>query len=145
MRRTLFDRVYDEGGAPTNKLRVRAWCVEASVDEAWRTVIIRFLDQREGNRYNLQLHPPIGYDDDLVVNQLGNLDFASTLVLDVRFILTAVGGLGQLDWRSARLEPNERAGGRAVLSEYALNLDRASRLEALDELRADPDLSGPEL
>ena len=47
---------------------------------------------KDGNTYNFQLHPPVGYDDDLVVNTLGNLDFSDVLIFDARVERTREGG-----------------------------------------------------
>lgn len=100
----LFDRVHDEVGVPTSRLRVRCWCVNAGIDEAWRYLFSRYLETREGNTYNLQLHPPVGYDDSIVVNELGNLDMANCLVLDVRFQLPSLGEKVHADWQVAKLD-----------------------------------------
>lgn len=99
----LFDRVHDEAGEPTKKLRVRAWCVNAQTDAAWRSLIGRYLTTRQGRTYNLQLHPPVGYDDSIVVNELGNLDMAEALVLDVRFVLPEPGQQIEPEWVKANL------------------------------------------
>lgn len=68
--------------------RIRAWCLDAQLDSAWRDLVSRYVAQRSGDQYNLQLHPPVGYDDDIVVNTLGNLDFAEILLFDARLYLT---------------------------------------------------------
>ncbi len=68
--------------------RIRAWCLDAQQDEAWRDLVTRYVAQRSASQYNLQLHPPVGYDDDVVVNTLGNLDFADVLLFDARLSLT---------------------------------------------------------
>ena len=67
--------------------RIRAWCLDAQKDAAWRDLVSRYVAQRSGNQYNLQLHPPVGYDDDVVVNTLGNLDFAEVLLFEARLSL----------------------------------------------------------
>ena len=67
--------------------RIRAWCLDAQNDDAWRDLISRYVDQRSSSQYNLQLHPPVGYDDDIIVNTLGNLDFSDVLLFDARLSL----------------------------------------------------------
>jgi hypothetical protein len=85
----LFDRVFEDGVEPEKmrSLRVRAWCLDAQKDADWRDLVERFVGERSGNTYNLQLHPPVGYDDDVVVNMLGNLDFSRVKVLEARFVV----------------------------------------------------------
>lgn len=100
----LFDRVHDRVGAPTSRLRVRGWCINARTDDEWRSLVGRYLVARKENTYNLQLHPPVGYDDSIVVNELGNLDMAHALVLDIRFELPARGVALQADWHVAKFD-----------------------------------------
>ena len=84
----LFDPVHTEKRDPHGReLRVRAWCVDAQADEAWRGLILRFVEGRGSNQYNLQLHPPVAYDDDIAVNTLGNLDMADAKVFEARFFV----------------------------------------------------------
>jgi MamI restriction endonuclease len=86
----LFDRVVDPDQPELPLiLRVRGWCLDGQADEAWRDLVTRYADTRTPGKYNLQLHPPVGYDDDIVVNTLGNLDFAHVKVLEAR-----IHGLG---------------------------------------------------
>lgn len=74
----LFDRVVgDDGTLGPLVLRVRGWCLDGKEDTAWRDLVQRCCASRTPGKYNLQLHPPVGYDDDIVVNTLGNLDFAN--------------------------------------------------------------------
>lgn len=68
-------------------LRIRAWCVDAQRDDAWRSLIKTFVDKRIPAQYNLQLHPPVGGDDNLVANTLGNLDFTDVLLFDAQLAL----------------------------------------------------------
>jgi hypothetical protein len=112
----LFDRVYDGVGAPTSTLRIRGWCVNAHADEGWRSLIGKFLQAREEEhlnppegkrvkkRHNLQLHPPIGWDNSTVVNKLGNLDMTRALVLDVHFEDPPAGEKINARWEVARLD-----------------------------------------
>jgi hypothetical protein len=78
-------------GAPISDgpvpFRIRAWCIDAQKDQAWRSLVTLFVDRRGTSQYNLQLHPPVGYDDDVVVNTLGNLDFSDVLLFDARLSL----------------------------------------------------------
>ncbi|SRR5579875_139112 len=80
----LFDRVVDPALQGELVLRIRAWLIDAKQDKNWRDLITRFVASRAGNKYNLQLHPPVGYDDSIVVNSLGNLDFEQVKVLEVQ-------------------------------------------------------------
>ena len=45
---------------------------------------MRFVARRKSSSDNLQLHPPVGYDDSIVVNTLGNLDMSEVKVLEAR-------------------------------------------------------------
>ncbi len=124
----LFDRVHDQAGAPTSKLRVRGWCVNARTDQEWRSLVSRYLEKREGNTYNLQLHPPVGYDASIVVNELGNLDMANALVLDVRFELPAKGEKIEADWQVAMLDVPPDFASRCVSRKFVKGA-HPSRLE----------------
>jgi hypothetical protein len=125
----LFDRVHDRDGEPTKKLRVRAWCINARTDAAWRSLVQRYLVARQGGTYNLQLHPPVGYDDSVVVNELGNLDLAEVLVLDARFILPEPGRRLELEWVVALLEIDSGYAAKCVARPF-VSRERPSRLEA---------------
>lgn len=114
----LFDRVHDGAGAPTSRLRVRGWCINARTDKAWRSLVERYLQAREGGTYNLQLHPPVGYDDSIVVNELGNLDMAHAVVLDVRFELPAQGRKIEADWQVERFDIPQSFRSRCVAREF---------------------------
>jgi hypothetical protein len=136
----LFDRVYDGVGNPTSTLRVRGWCVNARTDEGWRSLIGKFLQAREEEhlkppegkrvkkRHNLQLHPPIGYDDSTVVNQLGNLDMTKALVLDVRFEHPDAGEKIEASWEVARLDVPWDFDSGCILEPYKPGV-HPSRLE----------------
>jgi hypothetical protein len=63
-------------------LRIRAWCLNGQEDVAWQCLVKKFLKSRKKAKHNLQLHPPIGRDDDEVVNRLGNLDFKDVKCFD---------------------------------------------------------------
>ena len=138
----LFDRVHDAVGVPTSRLRVRCWCVNARADKAWRFLFSRYLQTREGNTYNLQLHPPVGYDDSIVVNELGNLDMANSLVLDVHFQLPTLGKKVHADWQVAKLEiPRDFDSGCVALA--YVSGGRPSRLE--NELEGSTNLENLQL
>lgn len=123
----LFDR---PGDPDDHRLRIRAWCVDGQRDAAWRDLVERFVDERGPRQYNMQLHPPVGYDDDIVVNTLGNLDFAACRVLEVRFAIPAPGERLQLDW----IQPPSDAfrSGSASAVPYGGRGDRPSRIEGIE-------------
>ncbi len=83
----LFDQVYDEDTGNMGLLRIRGWLVDIQADEAWRGLVGEFEANRRTSTYNLQLHPPVGYDDDIVVNTLGNLDFSDVKMFEIRLDL----------------------------------------------------------
>ncbi len=62
--------------------RCRIWIVRTSQDAVFRGVAEKWY---KGNKKsaNFQLHPPIGYDDNIVTNRCGNLSLP--LLLDIRF------------------------------------------------------------
>ncbi|WP_136588239.1 MamI family restriction endonuclease [Microbacterium hydrothermale] len=91
----LVDRPH--GVADPAPIRIRAWCIDAQQDRDWRSLFETFLASRSGRTYNFQLHPPVGYDDDVVVNTLGNLDFADVLIFDARLSL-ADRNRPSVDW-----------------------------------------------
>lgn len=132
----LFDRVVD---APEDEiiLRVRGWCVNPTEDGAWRDLIHRFLADRAETQYNLQLHPPVGYDDDIVVNTLGNLDMSQVKVLDARLTGWRPGEEFAIHWE---MEPPETM---PSVSEQCRSLDyggrqaRPSRLMAAQDVDVD--------
>lgn len=125
----LFDRVHGEDMAATARLRVRGWCINARRDEPWRDLMKRYLSGRQGNTYNLQLHPPVGYDDSIVVNELGNLDMAATLVLDIRFSLPSAGERLDPEWVVQRLDITDDWGETSKAQPWVRGA-RPSRLEA---------------
>ncbi|GGR21629.1 MamI family restriction endonuclease [Agromyces mediolanus] len=91
----LVDRPH--GVSDPAPIRIRAWCIDAQEDGDWRDLFETFLTSRRGRTYNFQLHPPVGYDDDVVVNTLGNLDFSNVLVFDARLSL-ADRDRPEIDW-----------------------------------------------
>jgi hypothetical protein len=122
----LFDRLPSD----VAKLRVRAWCVCPERDDGWRDLFERYARLREDGRYNLQLHPPIGRDDDLVVNTLGNLDFRDVKVCEAAFALDASLDGVRVEWIVA---PNEAyRSGVTVPSRYVRDPARRTELEGVD-------------
>ena len=132
----LFDRLVPEEAGPAPLiLRVRGWCLDAQEDGAWREVLYRFLDSRKGRKYNLQLHPPVGYDDNLVVNQLGNLDFSEVKVFEAQ-----IHGLGEhetfhVEWPMTPPEEVRPVRGRTVGIPYEKS--RPSRLSSAADVLPD--------
>lgn len=104
----------------------------------------RFVDGRKKTQYNLQLHPPVVYDDDVVVNTLGNLDFADVKVFEARFVVPddPLEPLAGIEWVRALPEGITPVSGRtrATPYEYGLHPSRlegaaeAGELKALDDL-----------
>src|SRR6201999_697896 len=87
---------------------------------------------------NLQLHPPVGYDDDIVVNTLGNLDFADVKVLEAR-----IHGLGadeefHVEWVVRPPDTLRPTQGRSRALPYMKNA-RPSRLASAAEVLPDTD------
>lgn len=120
----LFDRVVPDDSDPGPLvLRVRGWCLDGQADVAWRDLVTRYVAAREASQYNLQLHPPVGYDDDVVVNTLGNLDFAEVKVLEAR-----IHGLGaqeefSIEWVQTPPDAVRPVAGRSA----ALKWERGAR------------------
>jgi len=122
----LFDRFPDE----PSKLRVRAWCVQPPHDAGWRNLLVRYAAARTADKYNLQLHPPIGRSDDLVVNTLGNLDFRDIKVFEAVFALPDVSRDLSVEWI---LRPSQRfMEGRTLASQWKRDPDRRIEIEGVD-------------
>jgi hypothetical protein len=134
----LFDRVVDDSSELV--LRVRAWCIDGQQDTAWRDLITRFVENRSPSQHNLQLHPPVGYDDDLVVNTLGNLDFSQVKVLEARIHGLADPSEFRISWDrepAGRVRP---VTGRTVALPYKRNPKRVSRLAGAADVMPHPDM-----
>lgn len=135
----LFDRVVDdEANLKPLVLRVRGWCLDGQQDGAWRDLMLRYVDSRTAGKYNLQLHPPVGYDDDIVVNTLGNLDFSEVKVLEAR-----IHGLGAdedffVEWSQPPPEHVRPVAGRTGALPYVRNA-RPSRLMTAADVLPDTD------
>ncbi|MFC8021772.1 MamI family restriction endonuclease [[Kitasatospora] papulosa] len=132
----LVDRPFTASGKSGDvPIRIRAWCVDGQEDESWRSLIIKFVESRNGRTYNFQLHPPVGHDDDLVVNTLGNLDFRDVLVFDARLSVRP-DGQHELEWHKEL--PVEVLGirGRTVAMEYERQPNRATRLTETSDIVA---------
>lgn len=133
----LFDRVVEpDGSMGPLVLRVRGWCLDGQEDAPWRDLVERYCASRTSGKYNLQLHPPVGYDDDVVVNTLGNLDFADVKVLEAR-----IHGLGAdeqfyVDWVQAPPGEVRPVTGRTVALPYVKNA-RPSRLGSAADVLPD--------
>lgn len=139
----LFDRTTPNEGEEDFALRVRAWCVDPSEDLAWRDLVIRFVEGRKPSQYNLQLHPPVGYDDDVVVNTLGDLDMAAVKVLEARMMGFREDEHFQIEWIMRPPEQVRPVKGQCEALPYGGRGARPSRLTPpveleldLDELRA---------
>lgn len=136
----LFDRVVSEvTGDADVVLRVRAWCVDPAGDEAWRDLLHRFLNGRNETQYNLQLHPPVGYDDSIVVNTLGNLDMADVKVLETRMRGWQVGEEFEIAWVQKPPESVRPINGRSRALPYEGRQARPSRLNAAEDVEPDVD------
>lgn len=122
----IFYVLFDRSPREPDRLRVRAWCIEPERDTGWRDLFERFIAARSAAQYNLQLHPPIGRDDDLVVNTLGNLDFAGAKVFEAVFDASSEGAF-TVDWV---LEPSDayKAGTTEALP-YARDRERRIEIE----------------
>lgn len=114
----LVDRVAAPQGSSPRDIRIRTWCVDAQNDTAWRDLLHVYVENREGDRYNYQLHPPVGYDDDIVVNTLGNLDFSEVLVFDARVQLAANPAASTITWTKRPIFPVTPILGRVKPRRY---------------------------
>ncbi|MDO3683474.1 MamI family restriction endonuclease [Micromonospora sp. C28ISP2-4] len=130
----LVDRVV--GKELPRPIRVRAWALDAQKDQAWRQLVKTFVQQRISDRYNLQLHPPVGYDDSIVVNTLGNLDLANVLVFDAR-IVAQPGGRHAVRWEKPLPDEVLPVTGRSRAVPYGGRTARPSRLTDAADLVAD--------
>lgn len=134
----LFDRVLNPDGTRPERLvlRVRGWCLDGQQDHAWRDLLERYVATRTPGKYNLQLHPPVGYDDDIVVNTMGNLDFADIKVLEAR-----IHGLGasehfEVQWQLVPRIDIRPVTGRSRTLPYIKN-ERRSRLTSAADILPD--------
>lgn len=114
----LVDRVTSESKERARDIRIRMWCIDAQKDSAWRDLIKTFVDNRNSSRYNFQLHPPVGYDDNLVVNTLGNLDFEQVLEFDARISIDAEVDRSTVRWKKRPEFPTLPISGRTVAKNY---------------------------
>ncbi len=127
----VFYVLFDRSAADPRRLRVRAWCVDAARDIAWRALFCKFVQNRGDAQYNLQLHPPVGYDDAVVVNTLGNLDFSSICVFEITFNET-VDPADPLDLKWVVPLSASYKNRSTVARPYGGPNDRPSRLEGGD-------------
>lgn len=131
----LADRSASDSRVP-RPIRIRGWLIDAQQDDAWRSLVRNFLDSRTGDKYNLQLHPPVGYDDDVVVNMLGNLDFAEVLIFDAR-VLRGPDGRVSIEWGVGLPESVFPVSGRTKAQPWGGRRARPSRLTDAADLVAD--------
>lgn len=131
----LADRSASDTRVP-RAIRIRGWLIDAQRDEGWRSLLIDYLETRSANKYNLQLHPPVGYDDDIVVNTLDNLDFADVLVFDARLVRGA-GGAVSVEWHVPLPEHATPVKARTRRLPYGGRGSRPSRLTDASDLVAD--------
>lgn len=87
----LVDRASPKEKDAPPETRIRAWCVDVQQDQAWRTLVTKYNREKKDSTYNLQLHPPVGYNDDLVTNNITNLDFTDILLFDYRIAFQSDG------------------------------------------------------
>jgi hypothetical protein len=133
----LFDRIVNEdGGDRPLVLRVRGWCLNGQQDTAWRDLLHRYVESRTPGKYNLQLHPPVGYDDDIVVNTLGNLDFADVKVLEVRIHGLGIDEKFAVEWVMVPADNVRPVQGRTTALPWVRNA-RPSRLTSAADVLPD--------
>lgn len=132
----LVDRVVSDSDEDGHPIRIRTWCLDAQEDKAWRDLILRFAATRTASQYNLQLHPPVGYDDNIVVNTIGNLDMTEVLQFDVRVDLSAENAEKAISWKKRPDFPLLPVRGRTKALPYVANV-RPSRLTGSVDLVAD--------
>ncbi|MEU0742699.1 MamI family restriction endonuclease [Streptomyces sp. NPDC006134] len=133
----LVDRVVGAHSPESEvPIRIRGWCVDAQADDGWRALILKFVESRSGRTYNFQLHPPVGHDDNLVVNTLGNLDFQEVLVFDVRLYVRA-SGEHEVKWFKDLPREVLPVRGRTIGMPYARQVNRSTRLTETADIVAD--------
>lgn len=130
----LVDRVV--GSVRPAPIRIRGWCIDAQNDSDWRGFFMNFLELRDDSQYNLQLHPPVGYDDNIVVNTLGNLDFQDVLAFDAR-IVSQDGGDRKIDWYVPLASGLLQNLGRTKSIPYGGRSARPTRLTGAEHIVAD--------
>lgn len=151
----LFYLLADRSASDTNvprAIRIRGWLIDAQKDRDWRALLLRYQDQKAEGQYNLQLHPPVAYDDDIVVNTLGNLDFAEVLVFDARVLRSAEDASPTVHWVKPLEDDVVPQMGRTRAIAYGGRGARPSRLTGASDLVADiavvahlfPDVLGDE-
>ena len=133
----LFDRVRDPQLGSTVVLRVRAWCVDAQSDLPWRDLLTRFIESRAPRQYNLQLHPPVGYDDSIVVNTLGNLDMSAVKMLEARMTGLNAGDPFNIEWTQPPPATLYPITGRCLALGYGGRGARPSRLNTAADVTPD--------
>lgn len=135
----LFDRiVHADGSDRPLVLRVRGWCLDGQEDAAWRNLLEDYVESRIPGKYNLQLHPPVGYDDNVVVNTLGNLDFSEVKVFEARIHGLGVDDDFLIEWTHPPAGEIRPVRGRTIAMPYVRNA-RPSRLTSAADLLPDLD------
>lgn len=136
----LFYLLADRAASDTHRpraIRIRGWLIDASLDQAWRDLLLRYQAQKSEGQYNLQLHPPVAYDDDIVVNTLGNLDFADVLVFDARVLRSADDASPMVQWVKPLSDDCVPQLGRTRAVPYGGRGSRPSVLTGASDLVAD--------
>lgn len=133
----LFDRVVDPDQPDLPLiLRIRGWCLDGQADDGWRDLVTRYVATRTPGKYNLQLHPPVGYDDDIVVNTLGNLDFGEVKTLEARIHGFGADEEFYVEWVMRPPDQLRPTLGRSRALPYVRNA-RPSRLGSAAEVLPD--------
>lgn len=135
----LFYLLVDRSASDTREpraIRIRGWLIDAEQDTEWRDLLLTYQAQKSGNQYNLQLHPPVGYDDDVVVNTLGNLDLTDVLVFNAE-VIRGDDGAVTVEWVTPLEEHLVPVSGRTKQLPYGGRGDRPSRLTDAADLVAD--------
>ncbi|WP_300404146.1 MamI family restriction endonuclease [Nocardioides sp.] len=151
----LFYLLADRSASDTHRpraIRIRGWLIDAENDSGWRDLLRLYQSQKADGQYNLQLHPPVAYDDDIVVNTLGNLDFSEVLVFDARVLRSADDASPLVQWVKPLEDDILPQVGRTRAIAYGGRGSRPSRLTGASDLVADiavvahlfPDVLGDE-
>lgn len=133
----LVDRVVSSETSPPHPIRIRSWCIDGRRDTAWRGLVNHFVEERKSSQYNLQLHPPVGYDDSIVVNTLGNLDYSEVLIFDARIERKQDDTTPIVSWNCPLTTPVLPIQGRSRAIPYGGRGDRPSLLTDATDLVAD--------
>ena len=136
----LFYLLVDRSASDNNRpkaIRIRGWLLDAQADVDWRDLLARYQNEKVEKQYNLQLHPPVAYDDNVVVNTLGNLDFSEVLVFDARVRHSAESASPTVEWVKPLENDVVPQMGRTRAVPYGGRGSRPSRLTGASDLVAD--------